>query len=803
MELARQERELRKPKNWGAVAFQNIFQRQQELKNGTLAQKTKVLGLNSKVREVLERYPTIRGPLDMSQLVNELNDEELIIFIQHYQQLEHLIIQSWMKLSANFLRCVSMTISDTLLELDLSFSCVSSSHLEILLVRTQRLQTIRLDGCPMLDTLTISTMVKLIYRSVQELYIPKCGNYINNDCLLWIGGCSGIFSMSLSLLKVLDLSHNEKFTDTGFKAIAKGCKKLTFLNLENCVNLTDEGLISIATSCKRIQLLNVQYCTQITNKSLHAVGKNLKELASLNLARCSLISDKGMKSIALGCKQMQAINCAGLLKLTEESLFLLVDSCSGLLTLNITGCERITVNGLENVIAGLQYVENARTFFGFQPSDEHVNRKLSDNLQMIHTHATRVAEEEYQQQQAMLRQQQEDYDRLLNHSATLIQQYTYRYKRRLYFYYLSVQRKKNESTLFIQRLYRGFLGRRKAIQARIARAEFYAKAPYATTCQRNIRGFLARLKTSFISKGIREMYFLREKEVKMAMVVKIQAVARKFLGKRYVATFRELYYRRKRNEFDAILIIQLLVRRFISKVNLVRRQFKKRQLEQARYTAGMKIQIFVSEGMKRYREKLTGEDLKRYFFRKWRACENMQRYFRGFRAREYVKKLRILEAVRYFAARQIQRVFRGSRILYYKDLRLNIISAFILDRFYVERLDRHEQCQKRYQGFLNMVRQDSASEPDTEDDTDEINPWTRRWDVKKKMFYYVNFITNEITYDEPLTRLAHEKDMVGKRVKVYWLLQVNIIFYLMHVKQNIDEFIITGYFLFPIIGYLV
>ena len=54
----------------------------------------------------------------------------------------------------------------------------------------------------------------------------------------------------------------------------------------------------------------------------------------------------------------------------------------------------------------------------------------------------------------------------------------------------------------------------------------------------------------------------------------------------------------------------------------------------------------------------------------------------------------------------------------------------------------------------------------------EEEVWEQMFDKAKKMNYWINYATNTITYDEPAKPLAVELGMVGKRVKVYWTVQV-------------------------------
>jgi hypothetical protein len=73
--------------------------------------------------------------------------------------------------------------------------------------------------------------------------------------------------------------------------------------------------------------------------------------------------------------------------------------------------------------------------------------------------------------------------------------------------------------------------------------------------------------------------------------------------------------------------------------------------------------------------------------------------------------------------------------------------------------------------LLAENQRDSASEPDEEDLGD---PWLKLFDSTRRMYYWQNFTTNELTYDEPEDPLAHEKGLIGHRVKVYWVVQVTM-----------------------------
>ncbi|RYG65258.1 hypothetical protein EON64_12300 [archaeon] len=712
MELARQEHELRKGIDWGERFYWSMKSRENE------AKELNSLGLpplpiNSIVRDALEAYATTVGPLDASNVLNDLSDDELCVFFSQYPHIETLILTRWLKLSANVLRCISITSGASLQELDFSNSKVQHQHLQVILVRTFNLRVLRLTGSDTVDTQCARIIVQLSSENLRELYLNKCEK-VGNDALAWLGGGAGVLVQSLARLTCLDLGDCN-ISDAGLLAVARGCKRLRFLNLENCTLLTDKSLVELAKNCVCMQLANLTNCSQLTNKAAVAMGRSWKDLRSINLSRCPLITDKGVKALAWGCKGLQAVNLAGLKKISEESMCMLADQCSGLLTLNLTGCERITMNGLEHLVRGLGgYVEAATTFLGFKPVDQHVEKKLADALKVINTRDYIVEEKRKVEQYRREEEERLQYERRLNAAALLVQQYIFRYTRRMHFFHLWRDRVKRCSVLLVQRVYRGFKGRCRGHARHLEVLDFLNKSPYALKIQKTVRAFLCRKKHAFVSQKVRELYVMRRREVEAAIIVRLQSQGRRYISRRRVVAWRELRVRNRINVTDAITTLQQLVRRFLAR---------------------MKVQKVKS--------------------------------------RQRVLKTKITMASEYYAAREIQRIFRGAMVLHWKDMRLNVIAAFVLDRHYVERRDSLAAARKRFLQFKQDNMQDSASEPDDEDwnELTDFQAWVKEFDPKKRRPYWQNHITNEITFDEPSKPLAHELGMLSKRVRVFWVVQ--------------------------------
>jgi hypothetical protein len=59
-------------------------------------------------------------------------------------------------------------------------------------------------------------------------------------------------------------------------------------------------------------------------------------------------------------------------------------------------------------------------------------------------------------------------------------------------------------------------------------------------------------------------------------------------------------------------------------------------------------------------------------------------------------------------------MFRGLRILHWRDIRRNTIAAFVMDRHCLERGASVENARLRYYNYVRDNRRDSASEEDEE-----------------------------------------------------------------------------------------
>ena len=416
----------------------------------------------------------------------------------------------------------------------------------------------------------------------------------------------------------------------------------------------------------------------------------------------------------------------------------------------------------------MDQVERAYTFVGFKPTDKHVEKKLQGHLDMIKINALDHIKKE-KNATRVKREKKERYrtEREIN-SSNIIKRYMFQYKIRMGFYRMWQARRSKEGSTLIQRVWRGIMGRKVFNRKMAEWRHFLSNAPSALNMQKLVRGHLVRIHHPLVSQAMRDLYSERAKEAEAWVSVRFQAKARRFLAKKRTIAWREVVRRRDMDEFNAILIMQMLGRRYNAKKELFQRKFEKIRREQLENRAASKIQNWYYKELNRYLSKLSGKDLQKAMNKTWRMTLMLQKMYRSYKGREKVHKLRIAKAVNYYAAIMIQKHFRQARVLHWKDMRLNVIAAYALDRHYIERRESVAASRLRYKAYVIENRRDSASNSDDPEDADADAIWVEHTDYKKNRKYWVNEASKTITYDPPAVPFNAELSLIGMRIKVFW-----------------------------------
>jgi hypothetical protein len=764
MDLFNDERKLSEPPNYG----EQLFQKSRLLDKAELTCPTFCFGApGENVRYFLEQCPDIKGPLDATEVLNHLSPDDLCDFFSRYNECESLSIRDWRFLPAQVLRCIAVTMGGSLQYLDVSGSHIGIKDFEILLAFSKQLKGIRISGCPNIDGLTMALLSKISHATMSEFYAEKCPS-MRVEPLLWLAGSVGFTTYKCGHLKIVDLGECP-VEDKGLIGLAAGCKNIRFLNLTRCPFITDLGVAAILSVSTKLRVLNVSSCPALSNKTIMCLAANCKKLVSLNISGCIKISDKAMQALSMHCAGLQGLNVAGLKKISELGIYWLADKCKGLIMLNVTGCDLITVNGLCALIQGMSFVEPAKTFTGFKPVDEHIDKKLASQLMMIKDSAMGAVLEVERNKEIEKAYQKKVYNELINAASSTIAGYLRRYKCRMRFYWMWMDKRMFACALFIQRGYRGYRGRIKAKMTRIRRAEYTALVPALMLLQAVVRGNGSRRRNIYVNEVLIELYGSRKREADVGLAVRLQSCARRYLAKQRVRVWREFKGRRHADETRSALTIQKLCGTWLYTRRYDNRKMREMALFEVQMRAANKLIRFSKSSLARKRAKIARREVIRQRALRLVATYLLQRQTRGFWGRNKAYKARIANAAKYHAAMTVQRFYRGASVLHWRDMRLNIIAAFVLDRHYVERRARVADSRVRYLNYLEDVKRDSASE--SEDEAEEEVQWSKGYDPKLRCPFWRNEITNDVTYEEPRDVMAEKRLLFGARLRVYWVVQ--------------------------------
>lgn len=117
------------------------------------------------------------------------------------------------------------------------------------------------------------------------------------------------------------------------------------------------------------------------------------------------------------------------------------------------------------------------------------------------------------------------------------------------------------------------------------------------------------------------------------------------------------------NSFDGTLqnkrIDSHTVSPFLDRRTRERLQLFQDRLGDIKYRSAARIQAFYRATKGIYNSKLSAQELRMVQKRRLNACSKLQRVVRGYNGRKKMQQMRILETLRYCAAREVQSRFSG------------------------------------------------------------------------------------------------------------------------------------------------
>ena len=311
--------------------------------------------------------------------------------------------------------------------------------------------------------------------------------------------------------------------------------------------------------------------------------------------------------------------------------------------------------------------------------------------------------------------------------------------------------------------------------------------PHCIRLQKIFRGKRSRRRNAYINEVIHDMYDRRRREAESAILVRLQAYGRHYLAQKKYLAWKEMIERKREDTHRAALLIQSLVRKGLSKGKMKKLLMNKQRIDDMKNRSAARIQAFYRASKGKYNSKLTRQELLMIQRKRKAAGDLLGRVLRGYQGRQVANQLRIERTVRYCAARTIQKVYRGRRVIHWRDMRLNIIASFVLDRQYIERMERTKFARLRYQQFLEEIQKDSASESEDEDEDALRGMWIKQYDATGEgrslshrlggggggdgCHFWRHLETGEVSYEEPPDEMALQKSLMNQRIKVLWCVQ--------------------------------
>jgi len=172
-------------------------------------------------------------------------------------------------------------------------------------------------------------------------------------------------TMSCPNLKILKLRGMKKITNLTLSMIAKYCKNLTHLDIQEC-NITDFGVAIVSQECNHLEILNLNDCNEITNEVLPYLCFYNRFIKGLDL-RNTKVNGEALIYILANFSNLEKLKISGL-SLNSENIHLLLNLKS-LKSLDISFCYDLKKDFIGDIIRscpGLQEIH----LFGLITKDE-------------------------------------------------------------------------------------------------------------------------------------------------------------------------------------------------------------------------------------------------------------------------------------------------------------------------------------------------------------------------------------------------------------------------------------------------
>ncbi|KAG2213960.1 hypothetical protein INT47_001230 [Mucor saturninus] len=226
------------------------------------------------------------------------------------------------------------------------------------------LPKIREKNLSKIEALDLSNIQETLYDPVNPNFFRILVQYCRKLLILDLSHSDFFMHKSLPKhhwqlphLTVLNLSDCSQVTDEMLVSIARSCRAITHVALDNLTRHKGQGLAAFASDCDSLTSVSVRFNTAMEDQALTALAKFRHiRLFTLDLTGCKKITSVGLTMIARYCAHLTRLSLSQTVcTLIELRKFICILRSTHVL--DISGCKQLDKNQVANWICNSQFLK--------------------------------------------------------------------------------------------------------------------------------------------------------------------------------------------------------------------------------------------------------------------------------------------------------------------------------------------------------------------------------------------------------------------------------------------------------------
>ncbi|KAI0371546.1 RNI-like protein [Pilatotrama ljubarskyi] len=313
--------------------------------------------------------------------VPDLSDRTLIVLAESAPNLTHLDISGCADVTDLGIDALAAH-STSLVSVAINRISGLTDHSIAQLVRgLPHLEVLEMDGLPLVTSLSVRD-VWTFARGLTRWTMSGC-LHITNSAFPWVPEREQLRSLEalegtsrpratwlenlpplvlpgthkLNELRVLDLSHCIKLTDSAILGIVAYAPRIQHLSLAGCIELTDRAMRALCALGNHLAVIDIGGLERVTDEGAFALASSCRRLQSVDISFIPNLSDLVVLELA-ALPHLRRLAAAGLPRLTDNAAYFLAEHASELELLHLTYCIRLTLDGVRALLRQLTRLEH-------------------------------------------------------------------------------------------------------------------------------------------------------------------------------------------------------------------------------------------------------------------------------------------------------------------------------------------------------------------------------------------------------------------------------------------------------------